>query len=129
MNNELLLVAFLAFACGYVFKAITFGFKTFSVTGNFVQKMGHQVMVLLGTAVYKMSYADQLCAIALEKMGNPEEAKKIRLDCQEQFETWKKEAVKTYEENYPENYKWQLKFDDWSGLMDELTDIYKEKKV
>ena len=76
MNNELLLVAFLAFACGYVFKAITFGFKTFSVTGNFVQKMGHQVMVLLGTAVYKMSYADQLCAIALEKMDNPEEAKK-----------------------------------------------------
>lgn len=129
MNEELLLVAFLAFSSGYIFKALVNGFKTFSATANFVQKMGYQSLMLLGTSVYKMAYVDQLCVIALEKMGSPEEAKKLRLDHQRQFEEWKNSLVEEFKESYPETYKWQLKFDDWDGMMDELTHIYKEKKV
>ena len=129
MNEELLLVAFLAFSSGYILKALVNGFKTFSATANFVQKIGYQTLALLGTSVYKMAYVDQLCALALEKVGSTEEAKKLRLDHQRQFEDWKKEIVEEFKENYPETYKWQLEFDDWNGMMDQLTDIYKEKKV
>jgi hypothetical protein len=129
MNEELLLVALLAFSSGYIFKALVNGFKTFTATAHFVQKIGYQSLMLLGTSVYKVAYVDQLCALALEKMGSTEEAKKLRLDHQQQFEDWKKEIVEEFKENYPENYKWQLKFDDWDGMMDELTHIYKEKKV
>ena len=65
----------------------------------------------------------------LEKAGNTEEAKKLRLEHQHQFDDWKQEIVEEYIENYPMDFKWQLEFDDWRGMMNELTDIYKEKKV
>ena len=129
MDENLLLVACLGFTAGYIFKTLIHGLKTFSVTAAFVQKIGYQTLILLGTTVYKMSYVDQICALALEKSGNTEEAKKLRLEHQHQFDTWKEEIVEEYIEHYPRDYKWQLEFDDWKGMMDELTDIYKKKKV
>jgi|TARA_R110000824_G_scaffold52075_2_gene144801 hypothetical protein len=129
MNSDLLLVAFLGFSAGYVFKTLVHGFKTLSMTATFVQKIGYQALILLATSVYKMSYIDQMCALALERVGEVEEAKKLRLEHEHQFNTWKEEIVEEYVENYPETYKWQLQFDDWKGMMDELTNIYKEKKV
>ena len=65
----------------------------------------------------------------LDKEMIPEEAKKIRLEQEHQFEIWKKEIIEEYIENYPHDFKWQLEFDDWKGMMDELTHIYKEKRV
>jgi len=129
MDSNLLLVAFLGFTSGYIFKTLIYGFKTFSITANFVQKIGYQALMLLGTIVYKTSYVDQICALELEKIGNIEEAKKLRLEHQQQFNTWKEEIVEEYIESYPPDYKWQLEFDDWKGMMDELTHIYKERKV
>jgi len=129
MNESLLLVVCLGFSAGYIFKTLMYGFKTFSVTAAFVQKIGYQALILLATSVYKMSYIDQMCALELEKTGNTEEAKKLRLDHQRQFDDWKEEIVEEYIENYPTDFKWQLEFDDWKGMMNELTDIYKEKKV
>ena len=99
------------------------------MTATFVQKIGYQTLILLATSVYKMSYIDQMCALALEKVGETEEAKKLRLEHEQQFNTWREEIVEEYLANYPSDYKWQLEFDDWKGMMDELTDIYKEKKV
>ena len=129
MNESLLLVACLGFSAGYIFKTLMQGFKTFSVTAGFVQKVGYQVLVLLGTSAYKISYLDQLCALSLEKAGKKEEAKKMRLEHERQFNEWKDLMVEEYKENYPHDYKWQLEFDDWKGMMNELTAIYKEKKV
>jgi len=129
MNESLLLVAFLAFAAGFIVKTLLTGLKAFSLSANFVQNTGFQSLMLLGTAVYKISYIDQLCAMTLEKMGKPEDAKKMRLELQEQFEDWKVEVVEDYIQSYPVAYKWQLEFNDWKGLMGELTDIYKERKV
>jgi len=129
MNEELLMVAFLGFFSGYILKTIIHGLKTFTAVASFVQKTGYQSLTLLGTSVYKISYVDQLCVIALEKAGKTEEAKKLRLENQQQFDEWKKMIVEEFRENYPENYKWQLDFDDWNGMMEELTNIYKEKKI
>jgi len=129
MNESLLLVACLAFSAGYILKTLVSGFKTFSMSANFVQRNGYAALILLGTAVYKISYIDQLCATTLEKMGKSEDAKKMRLELEDKFDAWKQEAVNEYKENYPFDYKWQLEFDDWKGLMAELTNIYKEKKV
>ena len=128
MNESLLLVACLGFAAGYILKTIVQGFKTFSITAAFVQKVSYQTLILLGTTVYKMSYIDQACAMALEEAGNVEEAKKMRLELEQDFDLWKEEIVKEYIESYPHDYKWQLEFDDWKGMMNELTTIYKEKK-
>ena len=129
MNENLLLVACLGFSAGYIFKTLMHGFKTFSITATFVQKIGYQTLILLATSVYKMSYIDQMCALALEKVGETEEAKKLRLEHEQQFNVWKEEIVEEYIESYPSDYKWQLQFDDWKGMMDELTNIYKKKKV
>ena len=129
MNESLLLVACLGFSAGYIFKTLMQGFKTFSVTAGFVQKVGYQVLVLLGTSAYKISYLDQLCALSLEKAGKKEEAKKMRLEHERQFNEWKDLMVEEYKENYPHDYKWQLEFDDWKGMMNELTAIYKEKRI
>ena len=128
MNENLLLVACLGFSAGYIFKTLMQGFKTFSVTAGFVQKVGYQVLVLLGTSAYKISYLDQLCALSLEKAGKKEEAKKMRLEHERQFNEWKDLMVEEYKENYPHDYKWQLEFDDWKSAMNVLTNIYKEKK-
>jgi len=129
MNESLLLVACLGFSAGYILKTLVQGFKTFSITAAFVQKVSYQALVLLGTTVYKMSYVDQACAMVLEEAGNVEEAKKMRLEHEQQFDIWKEEIVEEYIKNYPHDYKWQLEFDDWKGMMSELTAIYKEKKV
>jgi len=91
--------------------------------------MGYKVLALLGTSVYKMSYVDQLCVMMAQAAGETEEAKKIRIQYEEQFKEWKQEIVEEFIQNYPEEYRWQLEFDDWNGMMDELTHIYKENKV
>ena len=129
MNESLLLVACLGFAAGYIFKTLMYGFKTFSVTAAFVQKVSYQALILLGTSAYKISYLDQLCALSLEKAGKIEEAKTMRLEYELQFDEWKDLMVEEYKENYPSDYKWQLEFEDWKGMMYELSRIYKEKKV
>ena len=129
MNNDLLLIAFLGFSAGYIFKTLMYAYKTFSATATFVQQMGYQAIMLLGSSVYKVAYVDQICEQVLEKMGKTEEAKKLRIEHKEQFDDWRKSMVEEFIQHYPETYKWQLEFDDWKGMMTELTDIYKEKKV
>jgi hypothetical protein len=129
MNENLLLVACLGFSAGYIFKSLMYGFKALTASANFVQRIGYQALILLGTTVYKVAYVDQLCAQALEQAGKGEEAKILRLKLKQEFDDWKSKASQEFHENYPPNYKWQLEFDDWKGMMDELTDIYKERKV
>jgi len=129
MNNELLLVSFLAFLAGYIFKTITYHALTFSTTSLFVRKMAEELLKLIGTVVYKVSYMDQLYATAIENAKGKEEAKRARNELQDDFEEWKKIIVQEFREHYPKDFKWQLEFDDWNGVMEMLTDIYKEKKV
>ena len=58
-----------------------------------------------------------------------EDAKQLRLKFESQFDEWKKEAIAVLKEHYPREYAWQLEFDDWRGMINELTHIYKEKKM
>lgn len=129
MNTDLLLVACLSFSAGYIINSILHGFKIYCLSANFVEKIGLQSLVFIGTMVYKVSYADQLCAKYVESVGKTEEAKLLRIQYREEFEEWKNQVIGDYIAHYPEDYKWQLEFDDWKGMIDELTDIYKEKKV
>ena len=129
MNTDLLTVAVLGFLAGYIMKSIVHGWRAFSASGSFVRHMGYKVLALLGTSVYKMSYVDQMCIMMAQAAGETEEAKKIRIQYEEQFKEWKQEIVEEFIQNYPEEYRWQLEFDDWNGMMDELTHIYKENKV
>tara|TARA_Y100000034_G_C6861623_1_gene392207 strand:- start:861 stop:1250 length:390 start_codon:yes stop_codon:yes gene_type:complete len=129
MNNELLLVSFLAFLAGYIFKTITHHALTFSTTSLFVRKMAEELLKLIGTVIYKVSYMDQLYAMAIENVKGKEEAKRARNELQDDFEEWKKIIVQEFREHYPKDFKWQLEFDDWNGVMEMLTDIYKERKV
>ena len=129
MNEDLLLVAFLAFTAGYIFKTMLYGLRAFSAAANFVEAVAQQSLRLLGSTVYKTSYVEQICTLMLEKSGQTEEAKILRLDMEHQFGEWREGVVEEFIKNYPEHYKWQLTFDDWKGALKELDNIYKERKV
>jgi hypothetical protein len=129
MNTDLLLVACLSLVSGYILNSIFHGFKIYCLSANFVEKISQQSLVFIGTMVYKVSYIDQVCTKYMESAGKTEEAKVLRIQYQQEFEEWKNQIVNDYATYYPEDYKWQLEFDDWKGMMDELTDIYKEKQV
>ena len=129
MNQDLLLVALCGFIAGYIFKTILYSWTTFRSGSLFVQKISYKILALIGTIVYKVSYIEQMCIQKVEDAGDTEEAKKIRIDFQHQFEDWKDELLNDYIENYPLEYQCHVEFDDWKGMMEELTHIYKEKKV
>ena len=129
MNTELLLVCFIAFFAGYLLKTLTYRALIFSETSLLVRKMAEESLKLIGAVVYKVSYMDQLYTMSIENSQGKEEAKRARNELQDDFEEWKKIIVEEFREHYPKDYKWQLEFDDWDGVMDKLTDIYKEKKV
>jgi len=102
---------------------------TYTITGNFVGNIAQETLKLVGTAVYKISYIDQLCAKALEISGEKETAKIIKNELESKFSDWRKEVIKNFIEDYPEQYKWQLKFNDWDGAMNELSSIYIKEKL
>ena len=129
MDTQLLLVAFLGFSAGYIFRLLVSWMSTFSIMGVFVRLVAQDILKLMGVIVYQVSYMEQLCVMSVETMKGKEEAKKLRNDLEYDFEEWKKEAIKNFIEEYPENYKWQLEFDDWEGALKSLTDIYKERKL
>jgi hypothetical protein len=128
MNQELLLVAVCGFIAGYTLKTILYSWTTFRAGSLFVQKISYKVLELIGSIVYKVSYVEQVCIKMVEDSGDPEEAKKIRINFEHQFEDWKGELLNDYVKNYPAEYQWHVEFDDWKGMMEELTHIYKEKK-
>tara|TARA_Y100000034_G_C6638689_1_gene279096 strand:- start:171 stop:560 length:390 start_codon:yes stop_codon:yes gene_type:complete len=129
MDTQLLLVAFLGFSAGYILRLLVSWMSTFSIMGVFVRLVAQDILKLMGVIVYQVSYMEQLCVVSVETMKGKEEAKKLRNDLEYDFEEWKKEAIKNFIEEYPENYKWQLEFDDWEGALKSLTDIYKERKL
>tara|TARA_R100000664_G_scaffold25788_1_gene35824 strand:+ start:7641 stop:8027 length:387 start_codon:yes stop_codon:yes gene_type:complete len=127
--NESLLVGFLSFVCGYIFKTIAYRNHTSLQSATFVDKVAKECLILIGTVVYKVSYIDQLHLKMIESYKGKEDAKIARNELQENFQDWKKLIIEEFQEHYPEDFKYQLEFDDWKGAMDLLTDIYNEKKV
>jgi len=86
------------------------------------------MLVLISEVVYNVSFIEQLYTLSLEKAGMPEDAKKIKIDLDMKFEEWKIGVVKNFIENYPKEYRWQLDFTDWDGIIKEVDDIYKQGK-
>lgn len=119
----------LCFISGYIFRILVLFMITYTITGNFVGNIAQETLKLVGTAVYKISYIDQLCAKALEISGEKETAKIIKNELESKFSDWRKEVIKNFIEDYPEQYKWQLKFNDWDGAMNELSSIYIKEKL
>lgn len=128
MDNNLLLLAFLSFTAGYIFKTIIYSYRTYTVTASFVRKISLDMLVLVSEVVYNVSFIEQLYTLSLEKAGMPEDAKKIKIDLDMKFEEWKGGLVKNFIENYPKEYRWQLDFTDWDGIIKEVDDIYKQGK-
>ena len=79
--------------------------------------------------MYNVSYMDQLCTKMTAALKDKEAAKVTRNELNDNFNDWKKETMKQFIENYPEEFKWQLEFDDWHGAMANLTDIYSQEKI
>ena len=71
---------------------------------------------------------DQLYRKAIGMGQGKESAKLCSNELDYEFEKWKKEAVNTFVEHYPTDYKWQLEVTDWQSAMDSLADVYKKEK-
>ena len=129
MNEKLLLVGFLSFVCGYLFKTIAYRIHTSVQSAKFVNKVAKECLILIGTIVYQVSYMEQMCLLTIESVNGKEDTKITRNELQENFQEWKKIIIEEFQEHYPEDFKWQLEFDDWKEAMNLLTDIYNKKKV
>ena len=123
------MVVFLSFISGYILRALMEGIINYGVVGKLVEDAGHAVLKLIGTAVYKISYVDQLCIKSIQLTSGEENAKILRNELEVEFEEWKKDTITALKENYPEKYKWQLDIENWDEVMSKLTDIYKKEKL
>ena len=129
MEDMNLLLLVIGFFSGYIIKTFL-TFKTgYTATANLVSKVSNQSLKLLGSIVYKVAFMDQIYQRSISMSQGKEVAKLRRNELNSEFETWKKETIETFRDNYPEDYKWQLEVTDWRSAMNSLTDIYKEEKI
>ena len=125
--NFLLLV--IGFFIGYTIKTFLTFRATWTSTANFVNKMANQSLKLLGTTVSKVAFMDQIYRKAIVMSQGSESAKMCANELDHEFHEWKKQTMKAFSDNYPDDYKWQLEATDWQGAMNMLTDIYKDEKL
>ena len=125
--NFLLLI--IGFFSGYIIKTFLTFRTGWSATAHLVQRVSNQALKLLGTTVYKVSFMDQIYQRSIGMNKGKETAKLRRNELNNEFDIWKKETIKVFVENYPEDYKWQLEIVDWQSAMDSLTNIYKKEKL
>lgn len=124
MEKYTFLLIAISFLSGYVAKSIKYNLSVYGKAGVFVSSIALNCLKLAGTCVYKVSLVDKLCVLAVETAEDEEIAKIYRNQFMETFVEWKKAFVSDFHNNYPEEYQWQLEFDDWNGAMEELTHIY-----
>ena len=115
--------------CGYVIRGFFTFTRAFRASAIMVEKTSEQALQLLGTAVYSISFMDQLYKQAMVAAYGAESGKVVDNEMEHEFNQWKKKAIEEFIESYPESYKWQIEFKDWDGAMDNLTDIYKRDKI
>lgn len=125
--NFLLLA--IGFFIGYIIKSFLTFHQGWTATANLVSKVSNQSLKLLGTAVHKVAFMDQLYKQAIAMSKGKETAKLYSNDLDSEFDTWKKQTIEVFLEHYPQDYRWQLEVTDWQGAMNMLTDIYKEEKI
>ena len=128
MNEKLLLVGFLSFVCGYLFKTLAYRRHTSVQSAEFVDKVAKECLLLVGTAVYQISYMEQKCLLTIESVKGKEDMKIIRNELEENFHEWKEVIIQEFQEHYPEDFKWQLELGDWKSAKALLSDIYNKKK-
>jgi len=128
MDEKLLLVAFLGFCAGYLFRIIIGSYKIFMEMGFFVDACADDCLKLIGETVYKTSYAEQLCYNVLKEL-DLEGSKLLKIQMEQQFEEWKIETINAFIKSYPKHYTWQLQYRNWDEAMAKLTHIYKREKL
>jgi hypothetical protein len=127
MQEKVWLVIILSFFAGYILRMLVGSYKAFMEMSNFVMRRSDDCLILIGSAVHQISFIDQMCYKVLHEL-DPESAKTLRNTLDENFSEWKKDTVTKFLEEYPDHYKWHLEDQDWSGIMERLTDIYKKGK-
>lgn len=128
MEKYTLLLVIVSFLAGYIAKTIKLNMSIYAQNGHLVSFCATECLKLIGTCVYKVAVIDKICLMAVEKMVDSEEVKIYKNQFDDNFKEWKKGFVKDFKENYPQNYKWHFEIEDWDGVMDELTNIYKESR-
>jgi len=129
MEDANFLLLIIGFFIGYTIKSFLTFHSAWSATSTLVGKVADQALKLLGTTVHKVSFMDQIYKKAISMSEGKESAKLCSNELDSEFDIWKKETIKVFVENYPEDYKWQLEVVDWQSAMDSLTNIYKKEKL
>ena len=128
MHETNFIFIIVGFFIGYIIKGFFIFRSGYSQSAILVEETSKQALKLIGTTVYRIALVEQLCKNYISALKDKEEAKIHCNEMEDAFEEWKKETMKVFVTNYPQEYKWQLEVNDWDGAMKALTDIYKKRK-
>ena len=129
MDNANFLLWIGGFFCGYIVKGLFSLRGSYTASAVFVERMAEQCLKLLGTAVYKVAYMEQIYKNSIMMAKGTEAAKVASNELAYEFEIWKKNTINEFLEKYPEQYKWQLEYGNWQEAMESLTDVYKKDRL
>lgn len=94
---------------------------------NFVEKINHQCLTVLGIAAADLSLAREMKYSHLQRSGVAEEEVKELQELDERvFTNWKASVIGNFLMHFPKNYRFVIKYEDWNGAMKELDRIYKK---
>ena len=95
---------------------------------NMVSQTNEQILTILGLVAEDLSFAREVKYSNLHQSGLEEsEIASIRQIDDRTFLLWRSAVIGNVRNNFPKNYRFLLKYEDWDGAMRELNRVYKSK--
>ena len=93
----------------------------------FLEEINEQVLKVLGVVSEDIAFTRSVKYLHLAESGlTDSDIEKIRQIDEKTYETWKTTTIYHMISAWPRPYRKMLKYNDWSGAMEELTKIYKK---
>mgnify|MGYP003110489733 CR=1 FL=1 len=110
----------------FTYRALT-AVLVYGHLANFVEKINHQCLTVLGIAAADLSLAREMKYKHLHKSSVSESdlAELQELD-ERVFANWKASVIGNFLMHFPKNYRFVIKYEDWDGAMKELDRVYKK---
>ena len=93
----------------------------------FMDNSATTALKLLGTAAEDIAFIRQLKYQVVEKYGDSEQLKIIINTDEHVLQSWKRNAIYNFKNNYPKPYNKMLSFNTWDEAMASLDKVYKKE--
>jgi hypothetical protein len=92
-----------------------------------LEEINKQALKILGVVSEDIAFTRSVKYLHLAESGlTDSDIEKIRQIDEKTYETWKATTIYHMISAWPRPYRKMLKYNDWSGAMEELTKIYKK---